>query len=50
MNVVGHQAISMNGRPITDRQLFPQIEVEQIVLGFDEAGFAVIAALDDVVR
>jgi hypothetical protein len=39
----------MHGHAITDGKFLPQFEIELVVLGFDEAGFAVIAALDDMV-
>lgn len=39
----------MDGHAIARGEFFPQFEIKQVVLGLDEAGLAVVAALDDVV-
>ncbi len=49
VDVVGHEAVGMNGELIFGGQLLPQMEVKLVVLGFEEAGFTVVAALDNVI-
>ena len=47
--MVGHEAVGMPTEPVTPGQLLPQDQIELVILGLDETGLAVVAALDDVV-
>ena len=49
MDMIGHQAVSMDSNTIAPGILFPELEIIPVVLGLDKTGFAVIAALNDMV-
>ena len=50
MYMIGHQTVRMNSNTIAPGILFPELEIIPVVLWFDKTGFAVIAALNDMVR
>ena len=48
--MVAHEHVSMHCHPVAVGKLSTQFKIKKVILGFDEAGFAVVAALDDMVR
>jgi len=49
MYMIGHQAVSMDNNTISPGILFPELEIILVVLWLVKTGFAVIAALNDMV-
>jgi hypothetical protein len=49
MYMVGHQTVSMDSNTIAPGILFPELEITPVVIWLDKTGFAVIAALNDMV-
>ena len=49
MYMIGHLAVSMDNNAISLGILFPELEIILLVLWLDKTGFAVIAALNDMV-
>jgi hypothetical protein len=49
MDMIGHQAVSMDSNAIAPGILFPELKIILVVFWLDETGFAVIAALNDMV-
>jgi hypothetical protein len=50
VHVVGHQHVGVQGAPVLERGFAQFLPVVQVVRGVSEAGLAVDAALDDVLR
>jgi hypothetical protein len=50
VDMIGHQAVSMDSNAIALGINFPEIEIALVVLWLDKTGFAIIAALNDMVR
>jgi hypothetical protein len=48
MDVIGHQAVRMDGAPMLARELAQVRQVHQVIRFVAKAGHAVIAALDNV--
>jgi hypothetical protein len=48
MNVICHEAVSLNSNPLAFTALFPQRQIELVIFQLDKAGFAVVTALNIV--
>ena len=49
MDMISHQAVSMDSNTITPGIFFPELKIILVILRLDKTGFAVIAALNNMI-